>query len=409
MTLSEELKQLTDNAKKDVKRLYEKVKQYPLVSLLFISVVFLLIAVPHWQVSEINNVTEKVAQENQSRATLAQVLGGTAIGITLYYTWRRISIAEEELKATQENLKVAQDNLKVTQEIAENNLKVFKEGQITERFTRAVEQLGACDKEGNPAIEIRLGGIYALERIANESDKDYWPIMEILTAYVRKNSGTELTENKKNTHVSMDIQAEESSIVVTQKAKKLPLDVQAILTVIGRRKYYFGAGESKRLNLSETCLQGARLIEYHLERTNFDEANLKNAVLVKTRLKQATFFEACLENARLSEAYIENAVFINAHLENASFDKADLGDVIFIKVRMECTVFRGANLENAYFEEVSLVGVNLAFANLKGTQGLTIDQLSKAKTLYMAQLDPELEKELRAKGFGHLLDDEPDE
>ena len=40
-------------------------------------------------------------------------------------------------------------------------------------------------------MEIRLGGIYALERISNESEKDYWPIMEILTAYVRKNSSVE--------------------------------------------------------------------------------------------------------------------------------------------------------------------------------------------------------------------------
>jgi hypothetical protein len=30
------------------------------------------------------------------------------------------------------------------------------------------------------------------------------------------------------------------------------------------------------------------------------------------------------------------------------------------------------------------------------------------KTLYDAKLDPELEEGLRAKGFGHLLDDEPE-
>ncbi len=44
------------------------------------------------------------------------VLGGVAIGIGLFYTWRRIAIAEEDLKAT-------------------------KEGQITERFTRAIDHL----------------------------------------------------------------------------------------------------------------------------------------------------------------------------------------------------------------------------------------------------------------------------
>lgn len=33
-----------------------------------------------------------------------------------------------------------------------------------------------------------LSGIYALERIAQDSKKDHWPIMEILTAYVRENA-----------------------------------------------------------------------------------------------------------------------------------------------------------------------------------------------------------------------------
>lgn len=69
--------------------------------------------------------------------------------------------------------------------------KGFSEGQITERFTRAIDQLGS-DK-----LQIRLGGIYALVSIANESDKDYWQFMEILTADVRKNSSTERIGNKK--------------------------------------------------------------------------------------------------------------------------------------------------------------------------------------------------------------------
>ena len=78
-----------------------------------------------------------------------------------------------------------------------------------------------------------MGGIYALERIANESKKDYWPIMEILTAYVRKNSP------KKNyltiEPISIDIQANESTINKVSDIRKIPLDIQAVLTVLGRR------------------------------------------------------------------------------------------------------------------------------------------------------------------------------
>jgi hypothetical protein len=56
--------------------------------------------------------------------------------------------------------------------------------RITESFTKAVEQL-ARDK-----IEVRLGGIYALERISRESELDYWPVMEILTAFARERTCT---------------------------------------------------------------------------------------------------------------------------------------------------------------------------------------------------------------------------
>jgi hypothetical protein len=51
--------------------------------------------------------------------------------------------------------------------------------RITDNFTKAVELLG------EPELEVRIGAIYALERIARESKRDHWPIMETLTAYVR--------------------------------------------------------------------------------------------------------------------------------------------------------------------------------------------------------------------------------
>jgi hypothetical protein len=48
-------------------------------------------------------------------------------------------------------------------ELNREQLRVAQESQITDRFTKAIEQLGS-DK-----LAIRLGGIYALERIAKDS------------------------------------------------------------------------------------------------------------------------------------------------------------------------------------------------------------------------------------------------
>src|SRR5215472_8488533 len=64
-----------------------------------------------------------------------------------------------------------------------------RQRRITESFSKAVEQLGS-DK-----LEVRLGGIYALERISQESPRDYWTVMETLTAFVRE--GTQRTEAKR--------------------------------------------------------------------------------------------------------------------------------------------------------------------------------------------------------------------
>lgn len=314
---------------------------------------YLLMEYPHQQVGNfsINSSTEVAKLENSYRATLAQILGGVAIGIGLYYTWRRITIADKNLELLQTTFESNQIN-------AEKNLKVSQEGQITERFTRAVNQLGAIDKSGNPAIEIRLGGIYALERIANESEKDYWPIMEILTAYVRKNSGvdSQLKENHMAIKaVSMDIQADENINKEYSEVQKKSFDIQTILTVIGKRQSFFWPGEIKTLDLSGANLSGAKL---------------EGAILPK---------------ANLSGAKLEEANLTRANLFGTNFTRANLSKAGFIVAK-----FFGATLREANLSEACLSGADLFGTDLTRVRNLKIEQLSIARTLYRAKLDKEL-------------------
>lgn len=71
--------------------------------------------------------------------------------------------------------------------MTQERLDVDRESQVTNRFTQAVDQLGAAE-EGLPNLEVRLGGIYTLEPIALDSPRDRSTIVEIFTAYVRKNA-----------------------------------------------------------------------------------------------------------------------------------------------------------------------------------------------------------------------------
>ncbi|OOY10965.1 hypothetical protein BMG00_14550 [Thioclava marina] len=75
-----------------------------------------------------------------------------------------------------------------------------KEGHITDRISKAVEQLGAekvvkidGEERSEPNIEVRIGGLLSLERISQDSvaydkGRDHVRVMEILCAYIRNNA-----------------------------------------------------------------------------------------------------------------------------------------------------------------------------------------------------------------------------
>ncbi|MGB9929145.1 MAG: pentapeptide repeat-containing protein [Methanosarcina sp.] len=430
-----EIKKVYEGYKKlkvpSLSEIHERASQHSKTSLVFIIlfVVLLILAlqcIPHYQIEQFNITNQKdlADAENNYRATLAQIFGGVAIAVGIYYTWRRITIAEEDLKATQENLKVTQENLKVSQE-----------GQITERFTRAIEQLGAIDHLGNPAIEIRIGGIYALERIANESEKDYWPIMEIFTSYIRKNSRVETTERKKFENISMDTLSPLE--IKNQKIRELPFDILAIITVIDRRKYSYENEENGSLDLSFTNLEcaqfpsanltmaylnGADLTWANLNRSkltgiilydaNLTGADLTGANLTKADLSEANFHNACLRWSNLTEsnltwANLTIALLTRANLNGANLNGANLTGADLSEANLKETLFIDAILEGANLEEANLENSDFEGAILIGAKNLTVYQLSKAKTLYEAKLDPELEVELKAM-YPHLFEEPVD-
>jgi hypothetical protein len=183
--------------------------------------------------------------ENDARTALLQAVDGLALLIGLYFTAR--------------------------------TWRTNQEGQITDRFTKAINQLG---ETGPEKLAIRLGGIYALERIARDSERDHWPIMEVLTAYVREHAPwkeTELRdvmvlvdagtrtyalEQREEKILSSETQPTQSN----QSPPKLATDIQAILTVLGRRARTYGKGEDQHLNFARTDLRGAVLWEAHLHK-----------------------------------------------------------------------------------------------------------------------------------------------
>jgi hypothetical protein len=65
-----------------------------------------------------------------------------------------------------------------TARASQDRLKLSEQGQVTDRYTKAIDQLD--EKHG---LAVRLGGLYALERIARETRDDRVTIAEVLCAY----------------------------------------------------------------------------------------------------------------------------------------------------------------------------------------------------------------------------------
>ena len=241
----------------------------------------LLWKVPQWQLLGHSDLMTKdrVSPENELRKTLAQILAGLFVFVGGYFAWRRVAAAEQTVLVTQE-------------------------GQITERFTRAIQQLG--DKDN---LAIRLGGIFALERIARDSRKDHWTIMEILTAYVRGKAPW----------------IESAGTSVPPDEIRPPADIEAILTVIGRRNRSYEEGNNLKLDLSGSDLRRAFLMGTHLEQANLAEVHFEGALLG----------EAHLEGAHLWKTHFNGAYLKGAHLNGAfayssDFEKAELSGAVAI-------------------------------------------------------------------------------
>jgi len=217
----------------------------------------------------------------------------------LYFT--RTS-TKDQLEQAREN---TEKQLRQARKSQEQTQRLTEQGQITDRFTRAIDQLGKVDENNNKLFEIRIGGIYALERIARESEEDYEPIMEVLTAYVRQNAP--LKPGKET--------AEEES----DKEERTPdPDIQAITTVLRRLTRLHGQGQPGSLDLHDTDLTGANLQGADLQGANLQEADLQ---------------EAHLQHAHLTEADLQGAFFpeanrtdeqLHANLQDANLQGAIL-------------------------------------------------------------------------------------
>jgi hypothetical protein len=260
-----------------------------------------------------DKAADELKAQNDVRTTVLQALAGGVLLLGAALTWRQLGVT--------------------------------REGQITDRYTKAVDQLGSDH------LDVRVGGIYALERIARDSPNDRATIEEVLTAYVRDHAPWPPPPSPPSlqavTQRLVTFAQRQRSVLQRRRAKNAagpdqqgrpagqksqgpPADVQAAVTVLGRRE--LPPDGLRRLDLSRTDLQGAILNEANLQDANLMEANLQGAYLNDANLQGAWLVRANLQGAQLDIANLQGALLFYANLQGALFlDRADFDDAVAVE------------------------------------------------------------------------------
>ena len=227
------------------------------------------------------------------------------------------------------------------------NYREARSGQVTDRLTKAVEQLGS----GNP--QLRMGAIYALEQIAHDSKATLiarWHsfVSDRASALVR--SPVRSTANRHRSYVNyvatllaalvrsrshLNHRGAPHEAVLKVRAP----DVQAALTVLCRRPVsddHVQSHQKGKLDLSRSDLSRARLRHAQLQRADLSYARLQGTDLRKADLQGAVLKEANLGPASRSRSRG------GANLRRANLTGADLTGAI-----LDRAILRGAVLDGA--------------------------------------------------------------
>lgn len=265
---------------------------------------------------------------------VAASLPGLAALLALLFTWMQVAQTGKELA-------------------------IIERGQITSRFNTAIGNLGSA------SLDVRLGGIYALERIMHDSARDQPTVVSVLSAYARQHAP-----------------AADKPPPVLDEEPPAKADIQAAVTVLGNRRP--DRDQKLPIDLSHTALRGIQLTgdpdQIHFHGVDLTEADLGGASLYNVDLREAylngaNLSGAALEGSRLDGASLYGADLRDANLTESNFDAADLSAANLTGagfctelvadnkvVDRRCANLTYANLTAANLTEAHLVGVNLAGA-----------------------------------------------
>jgi len=223
------------------------------------------------------------------------------------------------------------------------NYSLSRESQVTDRYTKAIEQLGS------ERLDVRIGGIYALARIARDSARDHPTVMEVLSAFVREHSREPWPP----------LPADDQPGAAHPERVTRP-DVEAAVIVVMSRN---ARHDRQRVHLAAANLAGANLIYANFAHAILNGTILTGAHLGHANLTYAIAYDADLTSADLTSANLTDATLIGATCANARFVGANLAGANLTSADLTSADLGGATCANARFAGADLTGADLGLVN----------------------------------------------
>ena len=267
---------------------------------------------------------------------------------------RQADAAQQQVRATQQQLSTAQRQA----EAAHRQVDTAEQSLLNERYQRGAEMLGS------DVLSVRLGGIYALDRLAAEQPARYHiQIMQLFCAFARRphQHHDDKPPNPQELTSDYALGGDQSGvpnpipIAEYNRAISPSLDIQAVLEAICSRdevRREKELTEDFRVDLSESDLSRLALVKI--------PANLPLATMWAVNLSGAHLPFANLQSAVLSNAALTHANLLGANLSDANLRNSDLSVTVLSTANLNGAMLLRADLSNA-----KVMGTNFSGAVLK--------------------------------------------
>jgi hypothetical protein len=240
--------------------------------------------------------------ENGARATLVQIFGGVALILTFVATW--VQIAD-------------------TRDASERTLELTRAQQESERFTRAVAQVGS------DRLEVRLGGIYALEQAARESPRRRRAVAELMMAYLKRSHPLRPNDHRLRivrarnqiARIAPIAPACESTVARPWPDTQAALGVLVGLPSDARGRFDLAGADLVGVRLPGADFSGIDLRDASIADADLEGANFTGAMLTRTDLRRA-----CLRGAKLRRVVAGFADTMGADLRGADMTNSQIYD-----------------------------------------------------------------------------------